>query len=150
MGSMQSPVERIQNLNFSPIPKNKVIPGNVVRIDRVTVILGAKGALYTDSQPLNKKAFCSGAWHFSGDVAECLYKLKVITKDEFETHINWLNFEETSREDFDNARDALTNKNKIMRCDKKKLQKVIDGLTPRYKRQINELIVSLEKKKNEV
>lgn len=77
-------------MNFLPIPKCKVISGKTVKYNNVTVILGEKGAIYTNCEPVNRHAFCCGAFSWSIDLFEALKMLGLISKEAGEAHSVYL------------------------------------------------------------
>lgn len=89
MGSMQSPVQRIDRMEFRKIP-SKPVKGTFVQIDGVMVIKGDKGALYTNASPLNRKAWCAGVWRWSDAMTACLDSLGLLTPEDKKRHQEWV------------------------------------------------------------
>ena len=79
MGSMSSPVKSIDHLRFAKMPK-KATAGTFVEVSGTQVLLGSKGALYTNVSGLNGSYHMTGAWRWSDSMTECLSRL-AITND---------------------------------------------------------------------
>jgi hypothetical protein len=90
---MQSPVKAIEYLEFKKLP-SKPVKGTFVYVDGVSVLVGERGALYTNMSPLNRKAWCSGAWGWSERLCEVLLALKVITPEQHSVHLAYVQREE--------------------------------------------------------
>lgn len=92
MGSMASPVKKIDHMDFKKIPANRAIRGRIVQSGGTIVVQGEKGALYTNVTPLNRHAHCTGRWQWSDEIHACLDALGLLTPEERESHQEWLDY----------------------------------------------------------
>ena len=91
MGSMFSPVRKIDNMDFKPIPDWLKIEGKIFKSHGTIVILGIKGGLYTNCVPLNRKVHCSGVNTWAVEIFEALKSFGLLTKEEIDVHADYLN-----------------------------------------------------------
>lgn len=89
MGTMMSPVDDLEHLEFRPIPK-KPAALRVVCVDGIIVAVGPGGALYTNAEPLCKSAHCVRKWHWSERVLAALSALGVISEAARDKHQRYL------------------------------------------------------------
>lgn len=90
MGHMSSPVAKISNYDFKPIPNSLKVDGKIFKMNGITVIMGLKGGLYTNCAPLNLKIYCNGIRSWSIPVFEALKEFGLLTKEEIEIHDDYL------------------------------------------------------------
>ncbi len=90
MGHMSSPVRKIENWDFKPIPDYLKVEGKIFKSNGITVIMGKKGALYTNCVPLNRKVYCSGVSTWAIGIFEALKSFGLLTKEEIEIHTDYL------------------------------------------------------------
>ena len=91
MGSMFSPVRKIDNMDFKPIPDWLKIEGKIFKSHGTIVILGIKGGLYTNCVPLNRKVYCSGVNTWGIEIFEALKSFNLLTKEEVDIHNDYIN-----------------------------------------------------------
>lgn len=90
MGCISSPSRKIDNMQFNPIPNYKTITGKMVKYGKTVVILGAKGSIYTNIDPLNRHVHCSGIRSWSIELFESLKMLGLISSDDEKIHSEYL------------------------------------------------------------
>lgn len=87
---MSSPVRKIDNIDFKPIPDWLKIEGKIFKSHNTIVILGKKGGLYTNCVPLNRKVHCSGVNTWAIDIFEALKSFGLLTQEEIDIHADYL------------------------------------------------------------
>lgn len=87
---MASPVRKIGNIDFKPIPEQLKVEGKIFKCGGITVIMGKKGALYTNCVPLNRKVYCSGVRTWAPAIFEALKSFGFLTKEEIEIQTDYL------------------------------------------------------------
>jgi hypothetical protein len=90
MGSMTSPVRKIDNMDFKPIPEWLKTEGKIFKSNSTIVIMGKKGCLYTNCVPLNRKVHCSGVNTWAVEIFEALKSFGLLTKEEIDIHADYL------------------------------------------------------------
>jgi hypothetical protein len=97
MGCMYSPSQKIEFLNFNPIPNNRVTPGKVAKYNDIIVILGEKGKIYTNCKYINQKVYHAGIGTWSEDLFQALKLLKLISPEDEKIHGEYLKKETEQR-----------------------------------------------------
>jgi len=89
MSSIHSTVKKIDDLWLEKWPdKNVYTPEKIVRCEGVTVMKLKKGyKLYCDSIKNNVSYSGVGNWPFNTGLMKCLLKLKIITKEQMNEHL---------------------------------------------------------------
>jgi hypothetical protein len=90
MGSMYSPVKKIENFDFKPIPDSLKIEGKIFKTKGITVILGSKGCIYTNCSPINRKVYCCGVFSWSDELFKALKSFGLLTIEEIDIHADYL------------------------------------------------------------
>jgi len=102
MAVVMSKVRAIQELYFHQLPTGR--PVNVsraVRVNGLTVFVGANGRLYCDR--LGNYAYLPGTWPWNNNLMRALVKLGVITAEQMQEHLQHIEAKYRAQE---RARDA--------------------------------------------
>jgi hypothetical protein len=90
MGIMRSPSQKIEYMNFDPIPNYRVTPGKIAKYNNTIVILGEKGKIYTNCKFVNQKVYCIGVGTWAEDLFQALKLLKIISPEDEKIHGEYL------------------------------------------------------------
>lgn len=97
MGILISTVPEIDNLYFKEMPSSR--PVNVVkavRVGRIYIFKDSNGNLY--SNKIGRFAYMPGDWPWVDDTMKALLKLKVITKEQMDAHLEHCKMNSERRE----------------------------------------------------
>lgn len=96
MPSLISTIPEVDNLYMENLPSGRPIKiERAVRVDGITVMVGASGRLYCDR--LGKFAYMPGEYPWMTSLMEALLKIGVITNDQMQAHLLLCERKETER-----------------------------------------------------
>jgi hypothetical protein len=86
VSSFYSPVNTLHELFIHQLPAGRTVAiERVVRVNRITVMVGKNGKLYCDQ--LKPFCYALGEWPFNDSLMKALVKLKVVTSAQMDDHL---------------------------------------------------------------